>query len=512
MDQGRFDSGSTGSEEWITSELSDDEQKNSQPLDPYIDVAQNYNTPHQLINTLVDELRQIDPQTFHKRASVVIGMKVILLNGFLARHDCGAQRRVHYSRRSDSYTGMKVNHSTLVNVISALHERGYVHSFVVPQGSHNLFRSSFGVRSNLWRLCERFEFHPRMITSESVVELRAPKKKTKNPKGESVKQRGSLIPTKDRKVVGLELRRRNLKQINSMYRGFIGLFVPDEKLSSQPRNFEREAYKLALDRGTSKSERYIGNRPNFRRTTLKRVFNNVDRGAPKLDQGGRFCGVWWQEVPGAIRRSNIWIGGEPAVELDYNSMEVSLAYAEQGLILKEAFEDPYSAFSDIERTIAKRMLLIALNCDNRPSALAAINKYLKVTAPERSLVVAKFLDELEELHCPYLGELYGTERAMKRMHTESKITEAILLRAKKANEVVLPVHDSYLVRESQKDQLRRWMEDSFMDISKVVTSGITLEDRDSTDLPYEVNQEDYSVFFRLAGEHQVVDDVLGYRY
>ena len=361
---------------WYPAEITVGEQSNAQPLDPYIDMAKNFDAPKILINALVDELQQLDKK-HRKRAAVQVALKVVVLNGFLARHDWGDSRRVHYSRASDAYTGMRVNRSTLMNVVSSLKGLGYLHSYVVTPGSHNLFRSSFRIRSKLWQMCVRYRLHPRMITSESVIELRAPKKKKKNTKGAMVTQRGKLISTRGRKVVGLAYKLKKLKQINHMYRGFIGLLLPDESLCTQASYIERAAYEQVIDQGLPNEEIHRGSSPNFRRTTLKRIFNNVDKSAPKLDQGGRFCGAWWQEIPGDIRRSHIWLGGERAIELDYRSMEVSLAYAKKGLVLEDVHEhDPYLYLGGADRKIGKRLLLIAFNCDNRQSATGAINKYL----------------------------------------------------------------------------------------------------------------------------------------
>ena len=60
------------------------------------------------------------------------------------------------------------------------------------------------------------------------------------------------------------------------------------------------------------------------RRTLYRVFNNRS-----FEQGGRFYGGWWQEVPRVYRRF-IRIDGEPTAELDYSSLHPRILYALRG--------------------------------------------------------------------------------------------------------------------------------------------------------------------------------------
>lgn len=513
-------SGSTSSDTVLepTTEttLSDDEQRYAQSLDPYVNVAKDYQAPTSRISSLLSllckQLQATDPIGFRIRQSVEVALKVTILNGFLAQHDFDSARRIHYARSAEFYIGMAVNKETLIRVISGLHQNGYIDNHTVKPGSHNDFRSSFSVSPRLAQLFSDYEIHPRMISTDSVVELRAPKRKVKRSKRGNVWRRGKLISTNGRKIRGLTSARSKLRRINKAYSNFVGLFVSDDQLAECPIDEEQIAFETAIGGISRRKGYYVGGRPNFRRSKLKRVFNNVDSDAPRLNQGGRFCGAWWQEIPGSFRHSNIWIGAEPAVELDFNSMEVALAYADKGFVLSEINSNVYSCSCGLERSKAKRCLLIALNCDNRPSAVGAISKYLKNTEPvDMHFDISQLLDEFEEVHNPHLGTLYGTERAMKRMLKESRITEDILLKAQNAGEVVLPVHDSYLIRESQESQLCAWMDESFEKFAKISCSGISLETPPSTlPLPHEVEREDYSIFFDLASEYGLEDRLLRY--
>src|SRR5262249_37427882 len=63
---------------------------------------------------------------------------------------------------------------------------------------------------------------------------------------------------------------------------------------------------------------------DFRKIRLHRVFNNT------LDEGGRFYGGWWQNIPSKYRRF-ITINGVPTRELDYSNLHAAMLYAREGL-------------------------------------------------------------------------------------------------------------------------------------------------------------------------------------
>ena len=60
---------------------------------------------------------------------------------------------------------------------------------------------------------------------------------------------------------------------------------------------------------------------------LRRVFNN---GHTDFRHGGRLAGGFWMDLPKALRRRAISIGGEPVAELDYRAMMPRLLYASVG--------------------------------------------------------------------------------------------------------------------------------------------------------------------------------------
>lgn len=55
-------------------------------------------------------------------------------------------------------------------------------------------------------------------------------------------------------------------------------------------------------------------RIDLTRKRLHRVFGNSS-----FDQGGRFFGGWWQEIPKKLRK-RILINGKPTIEVDYSGL------------------------------------------------------------------------------------------------------------------------------------------------------------------------------------------------
>lgn len=66
--------------------------------------------------------------------------------------------------------------------------------------------------------------------------------------------------------------------------------------------------------------------------TVYRVFNNGS-----FEEGGRFYGGWWQQIPSRLRQ-HITLNGTPTVEMDYLALHPRLIYAERNVQYEG---DPY---------------------------------------------------------------------------------------------------------------------------------------------------------------------------
>jgi hypothetical protein len=171
--------------------------------------------------------------------------------------------------------------------------------------------------------------------------------------------------------------RQNVRRINeTLDKHWIDIKITDEqyKLLQQRLVDSKDEEKQPVD---------------FNRKHLYRVFNNGDLANPKFNQGGRFYGGWWQQIPSEYR-SRLRIDGKKTVELDYSAMHFYMMYSEKGLATPTS--DPYTV-DGIDRKSAKVALNIALNASSKSKALSAIknNQW-----PEKTMVeVTAILDNMK---------------------------------------------------------------------------------------------------------------------
>lgn len=218
------------------------------------------------------------------------------------------------------------------------------------------------------------------------------------------------------------------------------------------------------------SERII----ELSRNTLKRVFNNSS-----FEQGGRFYGGWWLEIPKQYR-PYITIDGAETVELDYSSMHLAILYIHAGLSLPDG--DLY-LIDGYPREIVKTVFTRSVNCNSRSDAvnsiLNSIRKEIRkaerairkaTTEEERQIAVNKRTEiieytseqllevafRFENLHSQIASALYqGT--GLELQNLDSRIANLLMLRLSEANIVALPVHDSFIVKREHEQRLLQMM-------------------------------------------------------
>ena len=206
---------------------------------------------------------------------------------------------------------------------------------------------------------------------------------------------------------------------------------------------------------------------------MVRIFNET------WQRGGRFYGMGpsWQNMNTEMRR-RIMIDGEPVVELDFKTLHPSILYAEAGLARPA---DCY-AIEGWPRDLGKIALLTLINAKTVHDARLSIahsdgrkldpltrqpvtgddDKQLmqSLATPgshEALALAARLIEALKILHAPIAGRFHKDEGA-RLMHIDSAMAEVVmnsLLLMKGV--VVLPVHDSFLVPASKRDELEAAM-------------------------------------------------------
>ena len=183
------------------------------------------------------------------------------------------------------------------------------------------------------------------------------------------------------------------------------------------------------------------------RRTLRRVFNSTS-----FDEGGRFYGAWWHNIPSAYR-AFITIDGKFTDEFDYGRLHPTILYADKGIVLEE---DAYDiGISREHRDIVKQ------------SFNAMVQAKSKLTSPPKGVdykSTGKSWQELRQLildkHEP-IKDSFFCGMGNKLQFKDSQLAERIMLHFAKRDVPVLPVHDSFIITRGLYSELVNAMHEEF---------------------------------------------------
>lgn len=226
--------------------------------------------------------------------------------------------------------------------------------------------------------------------------------------------------------------RKNVESINKkIIASQVTLRITDTQFARLIEQIKRnkDPRKLSLD---------------FTNNQLYRVFNNAS-----FQHGGRFYGGWWQSVPREFRKY-IQINHKPTVELDYSGHHFRIMYASNDL---EAPDDSYD-LAGFDRDLQKEAALTIINSSSKKEAILAIKH--KIGIADSALFVRLFLERHRAI-----SEHFFTGAGLQLMYQDSMLAEAVMLEMLKRGATVLPVHDSFIVRNSLDKELEEVMRAEF---------------------------------------------------
>jgi len=180
--------------------------------------------------------------------------------------------------------------------------------------------------------------------------------------------------------------------------------------------------------------------------SLYRVFN----GGWRL--GGRFYGGWWQGVKSEDRKCFL-LDGEKTEEVDYSQIHPRIIYAEAGVdLVGDAYDIP-----GFDRNLCKVAFNILVNAACLPSALGSLAQEMKGDRKG-----AEALIEAIKARHSVVAKYFHSSAGVRLQCLDSKMAEIVLSEMTvKRGIPVLPVHDSFIVPESEKELLVRVMKDAF---------------------------------------------------
>ena len=368
-------------------------------------------------------------------------IKAIILNLYSAYIN-DESRYVRYSRKPKRYTENRYNYLPMTwrktnRVISALSGTLIEHHLGIPGygGFKNGKQSRIRAKAGLIKLMlETYGFQADMIqrVDDEVIILKG----RKDADGYAPRLEYPDTTTTRRM-------RKNLKEINvHLADTGIDIFLSDEDLRGVNHEMGRDKDREPID---------------FRRKRLRRIFNNRS-----FKFGGRFYHGWWQEVPRKYR-SYIQINGKQTEELDFSGMHFAIFYAQVG---RSAPSDPYT-LPDMERQergLAKKALNAMINASTEESAIKAIRKEARqIPFPAAYPTAEDLVCALREMHEP-IDTLFCTGEGLHAQFLDSRIAEYVMLKLLRQGVAALPVHDSFIVVESQVETLREAMSEAFEEI------------------------------------------------
>lgn len=200
--------------------------------------------------------------------------------------------------------------------------------------------------------------------------------------------------------------------------------------------------------GKPKDYRLVINLTNKR---VKRIFNNST-----FNQGGRFYGGWWQNIPSSLREKII-INRDYTIETDYSGLHIYLLYALKGVNFADLNKEPYIYPKDNDpnnvRPILKKLLLAAVNSRNEAHCMRGLQQDINFNRRD-------YPDDLPDLKATYkmfkeyhadIADLFCSNNiGLKLQRWDSSIAESVVDTMTRAGVPVLVVHDSFICSKKEE--------------------------------------------------------------
>lgn len=206
-------------------------------------------------------------------------------------------------------------------------------------------------------------------------------------------------------------------------------------------------------------EPHLKNMEYFNRF-LVRIFNDGT-----FDHGGRLYGAWYQYVPSWLRKK-IVIDTDDTVELDFSCMSLRMLYHRNKIDYREdAYAIPALAAYAVSkghspryfRDSIKKLVQAMLNNEDddvRPEMIKLDEKFGPrfTRAQVKDMILAKH---------HLIKDAFGTGIGKELQRLDSDLALEIIVSLMDQGIPCLPIHDSFVVAQQFRDDLRQQMTDSY---------------------------------------------------
>ncbi len=401
-----------------------------------------------LLDSIVDEIcNDLDNKRIGKRR-IQISRKQerlscnLIINSLYQGFFSIPPTQVSLPLRSFAYTGSFVGYRQIKKVFDFLKntklikvklgsEYSQKYSRIFPTKKLQLKFKKIGLR---WRLYKYADSYNPIVLRD--------KKETNN----RLKANDLAVPNNNI----TKIYKTNLNRINRyLLKNCIALNVDDNARTAITKHFSNQSSKFK----TQESHYSL----NYSNVTLRRIFS---RGSLKL--GGRFYGGWWQSLPKKYRPF-ITIGGKRTSEVDFSTMSLRILYAWENIDIPDNRDLYDIGLSGSDRYLEKSRDLIKTYTNailNDDSGNFRLNKADLTTL---KLSHKELKSRVYESHKPII-KYFSTGVGLKTMFIDSQIAEKIMLYYLYDNVVVLPIHDSFIIRAGFETDLENTMKRIFYEV------------------------------------------------
>ena len=228
--------------------------------------------------------------------------------------------------------------------------------------------------------------------------------------------------------------RSNLKKINECFlKHWADLRIKDIEVQQLAERILQDTDKEPVD---------------LSRKTITRIFTNGS-----FEEGGRFYRGWWQNVPSEYRK---YITIDEAVTTEYDFSQLSPHMLYFAYNHKMGNEDAYDRVLDGQhRDVVKQafnaMVQASTQLNHKPD---------KINLDGLEMDWRELRQRILEAHKP-IQHLFFTGIGNKLQFKDSCIAESVMLQFADQNQVALPIHDSFIMRQGYAGDLEEAMRRAF---------------------------------------------------
>jgi len=352
-----------------------------------------------------------------------------------------------YSLNDSSSDKIKHSHKTALKVYESLHALGWI--ITAPAAIRKNYTLVFP-SSNLSKEFDRIGFvwmPQELIPEDSLVELKDVKRNEET--GKAIRTKGKTtkfkMPVPSTENV-IQYRSRLYKINQQIVKHCISMDLTDANL---------DALEVEL---AAKNEDLTKSFIDFTSVQLTRIFA---RGS--MEKGGRFYRGWWQGIP-ERHRPHIRIDGNKVVEVDFSGVAPRIIYGQAGVSIPIDFDpynvglDAWEGKKDHRRPLVKQFLNAMINDEDNVYRLGSAE------AKILGLNHKQLLKQIELTHEPIFESL-RSGAGLHAQFIESIIAEKVMLDLLEQDVVVLPIHDSFIVRLGFANDLRESMQRNFKEVT-----------------------------------------------